>query len=74
MMLRHLRGYWCRAFTGFCCVQVKESKKKRIHAIKSQWRMKKKEEEQSAKQVSAVNLLQCSLVVSALHEICLPSK
>jgi hypothetical protein len=31
--------------------QVKESKKKRIHAIKSQWRMKKKEEEQTAKQV-----------------------
>jgi hypothetical protein len=33
--------------------QVKESKKKRIHAIKSQWRMKKKEEEQTAKQVCA---------------------
>jgi hypothetical protein len=64
--------YWCRAFTELRCVQVKESKKKRIHAIKSQFRMKKKEEEQSAKQVSAVGLLQCSLV-SAVHEICLPS-
>jgi hypothetical protein len=38
--------------------QVKENKKKRIHAIKSQWRMKKKEDEQTAKQVhlSAQNL------------------
>lgn len=36
-------------------MQVKENKKKRIHAIKSQYRMKKKEEEQTAKQVIAVH-------------------
>ncbi len=37
--------------TVLLCVQVKENKKKRIHAIKSQWRLKKKDDEQTAKQV-----------------------
>jgi hypothetical protein len=41
------------------CVQVKENKKKRIHAIKSQWRLKKKDDEQTAKQV---RILSCSVL------------
>jgi hypothetical protein len=45
--------------TVLLCVQVKENKKKRIHAIKSQWRLKKKDEEQTAKQV---RVFSCSVL------------